>query len=617
MKKYLVSYKKLFQEIHPTKNNNLQIENLTYGSNVKVWWYCSNGHSWKCSPKERTQKRSSKRCPVCRSFAYKRPDLLEEFDAKKNNGIDPFQIKENSSLRLNWLCKNCYFSFKASVNNRNMKNSGCPACSGSVVSDLNMLSSHSPELVSEWGKKNKKSPTEFSYGSDYRAYWECSTCAYEWRTSISHRSINKRSCPACSGTVVSDKNRLSIHRPKLLSEIHPTKNGDFDPSKVSYGTNLKIWWKCDMGHEWEAVIKNRSRGAGCPHCNPHTSRAELRLYAELEALFGDVKNREKFDKIEIDVFLTKLNVGIEYDGAFWHRGKTKSDRAKNLRLSKKGITIIRVREKPLKKVNNFDVVVEPKDLSLGNIQELIRNIINISNIPTLVDKLEQYLDGKNFIAEDRYLELLSNLPGPEPQKSLQYLKPKLSKSWDVNLNAPLTPMMFTPFSDKRVHWICQHNKSHRWEARIATRSQGYGCPFCAGKRINREDSFGEKHQKLLSEFDFEKNGSVSPFELAVGSKHKVWWICSLCNHNWRSIIGSRTKGHGCPKCGKKDAGKKLGKPVYCPELNLTFDSASHAAKELEKRGYRAHRANISSVCREVKKSHLGLTFQFIKKNKRI
>lgn len=83
MKKYLVSYKKLFQEIHPTKNNNLQIENLTYGSNVKVWWYCSNGHSWKYSPKEKTQKRSSKRCPVCRSFAYKRPDLLEEFDAKK------------------------------------------------------------------------------------------------------------------------------------------------------------------------------------------------------------------------------------------------------------------------------------------------------------------------------------------------------------------------------------------------------------------------------------------------------------------------------------------------------------------------------------------------------
>ena len=32
------------------------------------------------------------------------------------------------------------------------------------------------------------------------------------------------------------------------------------------GAERKVWWKCLSGHEWEASIKSRNKGHGCPIC---------------------------------------------------------------------------------------------------------------------------------------------------------------------------------------------------------------------------------------------------------------------------------------------------------------------------------------------------------------
>lgn len=55
--------------------------------------------------------------------------------------------------------------------------------------------------------------------------------------------------------------------PDLAAEWHPTKNNCLRPTQVTAGSNRKVWWKGTCGHEWEAVIGNRSRGIGCPHCS--------------------------------------------------------------------------------------------------------------------------------------------------------------------------------------------------------------------------------------------------------------------------------------------------------------------------------------------------------------
>lgn len=45
---------------------------------------------------------------------------------------------------------------------------------------------------------------------------------------------------------------LAEHSPELLSEWHPTKNTDIRPQEISYGSAVKVWWKCAFGHEWQA-----------------------------------------------------------------------------------------------------------------------------------------------------------------------------------------------------------------------------------------------------------------------------------------------------------------------------------------------------------------------------
>ena len=56
-----------------------------------------------------------------------------------------------------------------------------------------------------------------------------------------------------------------------------------------------MWWKCpeDTGHEWEAGVNSRSRGAGCPYCSglrttPTASLSALR--PDLAAQWHPTKN---------------------------------------------------------------------------------------------------------------------------------------------------------------------------------------------------------------------------------------------------------------------------------------------------------------------------------------
>lgn len=32
------------------------------------------------------------------------------------------------------------------------------------------------------------------------------------------------------------------------------------------GSNICVWWKCQHGHKWKALITNRRSGKGCPYC---------------------------------------------------------------------------------------------------------------------------------------------------------------------------------------------------------------------------------------------------------------------------------------------------------------------------------------------------------------
>lgn len=115
----------------------------------------------------------------------------------------------------------------------------------------------------------------------------------------------------------------------------------------------------------------------------------------------------------------------------------------------------------------------------------------------------------------------------------------------------MTPEDILWNSAKKVWWQCV--KGHEWEASVGKRtSRNSKCPYCSGKRVNRENCLQSTHPDLAKEWHYLKNGSITPLNVTYGSNKKVWWLCKK-GHEWEASLGSRSGKHktGCPYCSNK------------------------------------------------------------------
>lgn len=122
-------------------------------------------------------------------------------------------------------------------------------------------------LILEWSCTNTIDPTTVTTGSGRRALWNCAVCRHTWESRIIHRA-NGSGCPLCAGrVVVTGVNDLVTTHPHLSKEWSLLANKQ-SPTKVSYGSHLKVTWVClKCKHSWRAAVSNRSLGGnGCPEC---------------------------------------------------------------------------------------------------------------------------------------------------------------------------------------------------------------------------------------------------------------------------------------------------------------------------------------------------------------
>jgi DNA-directed RNA polymerase subunit RPC12/RpoP len=123
----------------------------------------------------------------------------------------------------------------------------------------------------------------------------------------------------------------------------------------------------------------------------------------------------------------------------------------------------------------------------------------------------------------------------------------LIAEWNWEKNKGLSPNNFSIGSDKKIWWKCKNN--HEWEAKIYSRKDGNGCPYCTGRFLCKENSLQAKNYDISLEWNYKKNGGLTPDNVIYGSSKKVWWECRN-GHEWEAIIYSRSKknGNGCPYC---------------------------------------------------------------------
>lgn len=120
-------------------------------------------------------------------------------------------------------------------------------------------------LIKEWNyDKNALPPSYYSYGSKVKVWWICKY-KHEWQTTINSRS-GGRDCPYCKKKKASPENNLLVCNPELAREFHSVKNEPLTPDMITPRSGKKVWWLCNEGHEWQAVVGNRHLGSGCPVC---------------------------------------------------------------------------------------------------------------------------------------------------------------------------------------------------------------------------------------------------------------------------------------------------------------------------------------------------------------
>lgn len=186
---------------------------LTYGSGKKAWWLCEKcNHSWKTEVRVRAKYGCG--CPGCvnlvptihRNLFRCCPDVAGEWDYKKND-IKPNEVSPRSHKVVWWICSESH-SWKAPVGNRVSKEGkvlrGCPVCSNRILTEQNSLRTVLPQLADEWvTEKNGKLPEEIVAGGAFHAYWRCSKCQHEWKTSVDNRVSKGSGCPRCSMSTIS------------------------------------------------------------------------------------------------------------------------------------------------------------------------------------------------------------------------------------------------------------------------------------------------------------------------------------------------------------------------------------------------------------------------------
>lgn len=431
---------------------------------------------------------------------------------------------------------------------------GCTYCAGKRVSPEMSLGARHPVLIPEWHptKNAKLTPFDVLPGSAKKVWWQCSK-GHEWQAIPLSRTYSKSGCPFCSGAMASPETSLISVNPALAQQWHPEKNGELTPDKVTPGSNKKVWWTCSRGHEWQAVIHGRhSKGYGCPQCSGvGTSVLELRIYSELMSLFDDTQWRSKPHGVEFDLLLPSLNIAIEIDGHYWHKDRGEKDLEKAAVAHRAGITLIRLRQKPLTKIESWDVEYSPNESELDIMHRLVSVIATKSWNETVAARLMLYKQRREFLADAAFRKLIANLPSPPDGESFASHFPKLAEEWHYEKNKPLLPEMFLPYSDRKVWWQCPM-AGHQYEARISKRATGRGCPICSKHPVNGkvapENSLAATRPDIAKYWDTKRNNPLTTNDVSPGSRVLIWWICPQCHESWQASLGQRTRKNARPTC---------------------------------------------------------------------
>lgn len=184
------------------------------------------------------------------------------------NEKQPSQLTNYSREKAWWRCESGH-EWLATPEARAVRGRGCPYCKNQkAIPGETDLAARSPGKAARWHPELNGAllPTDITPGSRKQVWWLCEH-GHTWRASV--YSVNAGSgCPYCSGrNVIPGETDLQTKDPEAAKLWDYEKNGGLTPRDVSPGSRMKVWWKCEQGHGWQAQVYSVSQGGTrCPYC---------------------------------------------------------------------------------------------------------------------------------------------------------------------------------------------------------------------------------------------------------------------------------------------------------------------------------------------------------------
>jgi hypothetical protein len=368
------------------------------------------------------------------------------------------------------------------------------------------------------------------------------------------------------------KYNLKVLYPNVAREWHSTKNGALIPNDVTPGSHKKVWWQCGKNstHVWEASIKDRKRGSGCPKCY----EIQRGIFITRAALKRSGNLKDKFPKIANEWHSTKNRNLAPKDvtpgsnkKVWWQCGKNSTHVWEATISSRTNLSSGCPSCNPQISRIQIQIYCELKTIFPDTILEKKPERIDIYiKSHKIAIEYDGFYYHQKQVIRDKKKNIELNKKGIEVFRIRENDLKKISSN-DIlckHRDSPLsiTKRLFKKLILKYSFLSTQKQKIHDYiKANKLTNVKEYNKCISFLPTCLPELSLAYNYPEIASEWHNKKNFPLTPAMLPTASNQIFWWQCSKRKHEWEAGIDSRARGRGCPEC----AGKKVGK-----DNNLKF-----------------------------------------------
>ena len=534
------------EEWHPTKNGELTPFEVTYGSKQQVWWLGKCGHEWKSQINNR---RNTPGCPVClgrivvpgiNDLASQYPDIAEEWHPTKNGELIPEMITSHSNRNVWWLGK-CGHEWKCQPNGR-VNGTGCPICK------KERSTSFAEKAIAFYLSKlttTEESAHPLKSKKELDVYLPELKIAIEYDGEAYHRSIEKdmkknRECEELGITLIRIREPNCPKMDNCQTIIMENRNDD----GLSKAIMILLQIIFPNRHQYPIIDLDKDR----------TVIYERYIISAKEKSFADTHpellrywNKERNGTLNpdyVNTFSGKKLWWMCEKGHEWQAtiaNFTSGSRCPYCCGHKvlNGFNDLFTTNPEFKNIWDYEKnIIKPDTLSIGthtkiwmkypcghSIYRRPQDNLDSNACPVCLGKI--VIPGLNDITTEY---------------------PNLMSEWDYEKNE-IDPSSLRPGSKKKVWWRCQ--KGHNYQKDVASRSMGYGCPYCSGRKLLPGfNDIATTNPELLTHWDYEKNYPLEPSQISKGSNKKVWWKCER-GHTYQTTISNFVTYKNCPYCINK------------------------------------------------------------------